>query len=274
MCRSEKTGYQTFTETIFSRLPDLSLVLCISPAHLSFRSHGSFSLIWIPTVFCITDSASIKVKHMPFSVLTVSWWWSVCVELPGVPRPPPNPPHNPSKMSESLWKYSVAPHCGTAAKTEPRISIYFNCSLVWNTTAGEHEGNSAPLLPTLTSFFWGEGVWWEVERGSNDIEWRGQNTLHNSGAPTFQERFGSFRILSLWSSMVCMLFPLVRFWAVWPSASLHSPSLWSSFTLSLSLPPQKRQIWRRSAEPTRAKMSRSKVDELIYFQQALFTSSS
>lgn len=82
-------------------------------------------------------------------------------------------------------------------------------------------------------FFRG-GVWWEeVERGSNDIEWRGQNTLHNSGAPTFQVRFGSvdastlpasFRILSLWSSMVCILFPLVRFWA----------ELQHQYTLSLS----------------------------------------
>lgn len=75
-------------------------------------------------------------------------------------------------MSESLWKYSAAPRCGTAAKTEPRISIYFNCSLVWNTTAGEHEGNSAPLLPTLTSFYlggvlmrsWERKQWYRVER--------------------------------------------------------------------------------------------------------------
>lgn len=177
-------------------------------------------------------------------------------------------------MSESLWKYSAAPRCGTAAKTEPRISIYFNCSLVWNTTAGEHEGNSAPLLPTLTSFYLGfdEKLREEAMISSGEVK----NTLHNSGAPTFQERFGSvdastlpasFRILSLWSSIVCILFPLVRCWAVWPSASVHSQSLSSSFALSLSLPLQKRQIWRRSTEPTRAKMSRSEVDELIYFQR-------
>lgn len=124
-------------------------------------------------------------------------------------------------------------------------------------------------------FIWGgfdEKLREEAMISSGEVK----NTLHNSGAPTFQERFGSvdastlpasFRILSLWSSMVCILFPLVRCWAVWPSASVHSQSLSSSFALSLSLPLQKRQIWRRSTEPTRAKMSRSEVDELIYFQR-------
>lgn len=69
---SEKTGYQTFTETIFC----LSHVNSCSPrptpsTHLSFHSHGSFSLIWIPTVSYITDSASITVNHVPFTEPTV-----------------------------------------------------------------------------------------------------------------------------------------------------------------------------------------------------------
>ncbi len=63
---SEETGYQTLTET------RLSLALSISQTRLSLHSRGSFSLIWIPTVFYITDSASITVKHMPFTSLTVS----------------------------------------------------------------------------------------------------------------------------------------------------------------------------------------------------------
>lgn len=65
-----------------------SLSLSLSPSpptHLSFRSHGSFSLIWIPTVFCITDSASITVKHMPFTTPTVSWCRVCERSCPGFP---------------------------------------------------------------------------------------------------------------------------------------------------------------------------------------------
>lgn len=103
-------------------LSPVSLLLApsISPSHLSFHSHGSFSLIWIPTDIYITDGTSITLKHMPFTSLTVSWC-SVCVcrAVWGSPIPPPNPPsrRNPSETSELPWKYYAALHCGTAAGT-------------------------------------------------------------------------------------------------------------------------------------------------------------
>lgn len=56
----------------------LTLAPPASTTHLSFHSHGSFSLIWIPTVFYITDGASITVKHMPFTEPAVRWC-TVCV---------------------------------------------------------------------------------------------------------------------------------------------------------------------------------------------------
>lgn len=59
-----------------------------------------------------------------------------------------------------------------------RISIYFNRSLVWNTTAGEREGNSTPLLPTLYFFL--------KKLRKEAVIWRaGVEIL--SGATTFQE---------------------------------------------------------------------------------------
>lgn len=59
LCLSEKTGCQTFRETI--SLVSLSLTLLLTD--LLFHSRGSLSLFWIPTVFYITDSASVIVKH-------------------------------------------------------------------------------------------------------------------------------------------------------------------------------------------------------------------
>lgn len=42
---------------------NLLLLTLSHPNNLSFYPRGSFSLIWIPAVFFITDSASISVKH-------------------------------------------------------------------------------------------------------------------------------------------------------------------------------------------------------------------
>lgn len=181
---------------------------------------------------------------MPFTVLTVSWWSAcVCVELPGVPRPPSNPPSpfNPSKMSKSLWKYAAL--CGGVRCA--RISIHFNCSPVWNTTAGEHESKPSPLSPTLLFFFLHL-----MRKKAIRLSAGVKMTRHNSSTPEIQEYLAPTMLAHLWlhskscvcflplSSMVCMLFPLVRCRrAVWPSASLPflhslSPVAGSLFSLS------------------------------------------
>lgn len=72
----------------------------------------------------------------------------VCVELPGVPWPPPNLLLNPSKMSESPWKYYAALRCGIAERTSQGLA-YISIGLLFEIKQRVNMG----AAPANTRFF-------------------------------------------------------------------------------------------------------------------------
>lgn len=98
------------------RRNNLLLLTLSHPNNLSLEPRGSFSLIWIPAVFFITDRASISVKHihrLRVCVCAAAAWGFLTTSF------------NPYKNVRSLQTHRTGLHGGIAPRIEPGISIHF-----------------------------------------------------------------------------------------------------------------------------------------------------